>query len=408
MPENSHPHFVSRTEWGWLLLGVSIWCSLFGYATYPGLAMTPDSWNYLSAARSFATIGELRNANGTLYTAWPPLFPVLLSLWADTVPLSWKWLQVGCMASSLALWGHMGQLLLTHKVLARLYVLVLAFSTPWLMCAGFLWSEPVFLLLFSTYIYALYWYSITGNQLLLLLATLCGVLLPLQRVSGFFVLAGVGLAVVVLYPARAGRQRGILLAHGLIVLSAGLVWQYYTLLVVESRNLQEIKEWQVWVRAADDFGHAMGRWLLPMTNRAEQGHWAYAALFLLLSAIGVFVPGPRFLRLLGIVVAAVLLPLVPLAWLGQSGTGLTDADRYTAVVYAPFFLLLFAQAQRLLPQPVSSKQQRLVWLFGLCWLLYPAARMVRNAHYLHQREPARISASFAPLIGQSALRTTSN
>jgi hypothetical protein len=408
MLEDSRPRPVSRTEWGWLLLGVGIWCVLSGYATYYGLAMTSDSWNYLSATRSFGAIGELRNANGTLYTAWPPLFPVLLAAWADTVPLSWKWLQVGCLAGSLVVWGHLGQLLLTHNVLARLYVLVLAFSTPWLICAGFLWSEPVFVLLFSVYIYAVYRFGTTSNYLMLLLATLSGILLPLQRVSGFFVLAGVAVAAVALYPAQVWRRRALLLAHGVVVVSAGLVWQYYTLFVVESRNLQEARDWQVWVQAADDFGHAMGRWFLPMTTRAAQGHGVYAVLFLFLSIVGAFAPGPRFLRLLGIVVAVVLLPLVPLAWLRLSGTGLTDADRYTAVVYAPFFLLLFAQVQRLFPQPGSNKQQRLVWLLGLCWLLYPAARMVRNAHYLHQREPARISAPLAPLIGQSGVRTTSN
>ena len=353
--------------------------------------MTPDSWNYLAAAQSFAANGELRNVNGTLYTAWPPLFPVLLSFWADIVPLNWKWLQAGCLAASLVLWGHLGQLLLVHKVLARLYILVLAFSTPWLMCGGFLWSEPVFIVLFSAYIYALYRYGSAANRLMLLLATFCGMLLPLQRVPGFFVLAGVGLAVVVLYPAWAWRQRWLLLAHGLMVVSIGLVWQYYVLLIAESRNLQEIKEWNIWVRAAGDFGHATGRWLLPMTTRAEQGHVVYAVLFVLLSAIGAFVPGPRFLRLLGIVVAVVLLPLVPLAWLGQSGIGLTDADRYTAVVYAPFFLLLFAQGQRLLAPLDTPKRQRWIWLLGLCWLLYPAARMVRNAIYLHEREPVHIS-----------------
>jgi hypothetical protein len=384
---SSHTRPASRTEWAWLLLGVGIWSSLFGYATQEGLATTSDSLNYLGAAQSFAATGELRNANGTPYTAWPPLFPVLLSVWADTVPLSWRWLQLGCMATSLVLWGRLGQQLLTNQVLARLYVLVLAFSTPWLMCGGFLWSEPVFILLFSGYIYALYSYGTKGRRTMLAVATLCGMLLPLQRVSGFFVLAGVGLAVVLLYPARAWRQRWLLLAHGLLVLVGGCWWQYYALVVAASRSLQETREWVVWVQAAGDFGHAMGRWLLPMSARAEPVYALYAALFLLFNAVSLFVSGPRFLRLLGIVVAAVLLPLVPLAWLRQSGMGLTDAERYTAVVYAPCFLLLFAWVQRLLAPLNTPKRQRLLWVLGLCWLLYPAARMVRNAAYLHERKP---------------------
>ncbi|HLK97082.1 MAG TPA: hypothetical protein VK364_04880, partial [Hymenobacter sp.] len=60
MPKYGHPHQTSRTEWGWLLLGVSVWVGLFSYATYYGLAMTSDSGHYLAAARSFAVYGELR------------------------------------------------------------------------------------------------------------------------------------------------------------------------------------------------------------------------------------------------------------------------------------------------------------------------------------------------------------
>lgn len=363
---------------------------MFGYATYHGLALTSDSWNYVGAAKSFVATGELRNANGTRYVAWPPLFPVVLASWAELLPLNWKWLQGGCLAASLVLWGRLGQQLLTHQWLTRLYILVLAFSTPWLMCGGFLWSEPLFILLLSGYLYALYSYSISGKTTLLLWATVCGMLLPLQRVSGFFVLAGVGLSVVLLYPAGAWRRKGILLAHGFLTVLPGCIWQYYTLVTAAARNLQDVREWTVWVQAATDFGHAMGRWLTPLTKQAAQGYGWYGAVFLLLLAVGLAVPGPRFLKLLGGMLPVVLLPLVPLAWLGQSGVGLTDADRYTAVMYAPFFLLLFARAQRITSTQSPSRQQ-LILILGFCWLLYPASRMVRNAIYLHERAPVAAS-----------------
>jgi hypothetical protein len=386
MRTGSHSPLASGTDWGWVLLGVGIWSILFGYATYHGLALTSDSWNYVGAAKSFVATGKLRNANGTLYVAWPPLFPVVLAGWATLLPLGWKWLQGGCLVVSLVLWGRLGQLLLVHKFLTRLYILVLVFATPWLMCGGFLWSEPLFILLLSGYLYALYCYSTGGKISMFLWATVCAMLLPLQRVSGFFVLAGVGLGVVALYPGGAWHRRGLLMAHSTLAVLPGCIWQYYTLVVAEARNLEDVREWSVWVQAATDFGHAMGRWLTPLTAQAAQGYGWYALVFLLLVAVGVAVPGPRFLRLLGLMLPVVLLPLVPLAWLGQSGVGLTDADRYTAVLYAPFFLLLFAQIQRLLVIQ-SAKRQQLILLLGFCWLLYPAARMVRNANYLHKREP---------------------
>jgi hypothetical protein len=391
MRTNSHSQLAFSTAWGWLLLGVGIWSGLFGYATWYGLAMTSDSWNYVGAAKSLVATGQLRNANGTPYTAWPPLFPMVLAAWEAVLPLGWKWLQGGCLAASLLLWGRLGQQLLTLPCLARLYILVLAFSTPWLICGGFLWSEPLFVLLLSGYLYALYSYSRHDATTPLLWATVCGILLPLQRVSGFFALAGVGLGVLMLYPAGAWRRRWLLAGHGLLTVGAGCVWQYYTLLVAQARDLQEVRGWDVWVQAATDFGHAMGRWLTPLTAQATQGYGIYAVLFLLLLALVLAVPGPRFLRLLGIVVAVVLLPLVPLAWLGQSGMGLTDADRYTAVMYAPFLLLFFAQVQRVLVSQ-SARRRRLMLILGFCWLLYPAARAVRNSIFLHNH-PAALTAA---------------
>lgn len=389
MTIDSRSQVGSSTSWGGLLLGVSIWCGLFGYATWHGLAMTSDSWNYMGAAKSFTATGHLRNANGTLYTAWPPLFPVVLALWTKFLPLGWKWLQGGCLAVSLLLWGRLGQQLLSHQFLSQLYMLVLAFSTPWLMCGGFLWSEPLFVLLLSGYVYALHCYSKNGKLSMLLWATACGMLLPLQRASGFFVLAGVGLGVVVVYPAAAWRQRWRLLVHGLLAIGAGCIWQYYTLVIAAARDLRDIREWDVGVQAATDLGHAMGRWLTPLTAQAAQGYGVYAVLFMLLMAIGLAVPGPRFLRLLGIMIPVVLLPLVPLAWLGQSGVGLTDADRYTATMYAPFFLLLFAQAQRVLVTQ-SQRRQHLLVLLGFCWLAYPAARAARNSLFLHRKPPTEL------------------
>jgi len=60
----------------------------------------------------------------------------------------------------------------------------------------------------------------------------------------------------------------------------------------------------VWLHAAADSGHAMGRWLTPLSAWAETAYWLYAVIFLLTNIAALVTPGPRFLCLLGIVLTA--------------------------------------------------------------------------------------------------------
>src|SRR5688572_17596485 len=53
------------------------------YVTNCGLLLTYDSREYLSAANSFNEQGVFMGTDGTPYVFWPPLFPMILSLFAD-------------------------------------------------------------------------------------------------------------------------------------------------------------------------------------------------------------------------------------------------------------------------------------------------------------------------------------
>src|SRR5690349_7325647 len=61
-------------------LAAALLLALLLYALLPGLARTADSRQYLAAAASFAESGRLLTTDGTPYTSWGPLYPVLLAL----------------------------------------------------------------------------------------------------------------------------------------------------------------------------------------------------------------------------------------------------------------------------------------------------------------------------------------
>lgn len=129
------------------------------YATQPlGLALSPDSVDYLAAARSFGLGRGFIGFTGDQMTSWPPLFPAILALFQ----------QMGFPAIGAArvfnalLWG--GTTLLAalwiasvtrSTVLAVLAALWIALSPMLLYYASMLWSEPLFVALVVAALYAL-------------------------------------------------------------------------------------------------------------------------------------------------------------------------------------------------------------------------------------------------------------
>jgi len=59
--------------------------SLSWYGSACGLLLTDDSYQYLSAAKSFLSQGDFRSPDGSYYSYWPPLFPIIISPFVDSL-----------------------------------------------------------------------------------------------------------------------------------------------------------------------------------------------------------------------------------------------------------------------------------------------------------------------------------
>lgn len=55
--------------------------STFAALHWRGIPLSPDGWAYWQAAFSLANGAGYRDFSGSLLTAWPPLYPIYLSLW---------------------------------------------------------------------------------------------------------------------------------------------------------------------------------------------------------------------------------------------------------------------------------------------------------------------------------------
>jgi 4-amino-4-deoxy-L-arabinose transferase-like glycosyltransferase len=178
---------IERYEWllfgGLLLLALGIHI----YSTLGGLIWTSDSFHYWAASRSFQTERIFIAWDGGTYTFWPPLFPIILSLFNET---AYYVFHIICFISSL-LFIYLFFKQLYEKNIALLSLGIFTFSVyPYLM-SSFLWSETIFtFLLFSGLYYYQNWLQDKQKNYSLILSSILLALMCLQRNAGVFILVG--------------------------------------------------------------------------------------------------------------------------------------------------------------------------------------------------------------------------
>ena len=165
-------------------------------STY-GVGVTPDSVTYISTARNLLTGNGFINWDGSSYTIFPPLFPLLLALTgifgpdpADTAGYVNAFLcGLAIFLSSRWLWQHLrarpaptSRTLQTYLLLWAAVVLIL--SPPLLRVASFAWSEPLFILLTISALFTFNTFLDTGKRASLVLAAIFTSLACLTRYVG--------------------------------------------------------------------------------------------------------------------------------------------------------------------------------------------------------------------------------
>jgi len=394
-----------------LLLPALVLLGLFLYMTGPGFGGTGDSWNYLWAAKIWRQSGQLLAPNGQPYRYWGPLYPLLLAYFYS--PAAVRWLHGGALLVHLVLWGQVGRWLLPAGR-ARWLPWLVALSTAVLVPAGFVWSETVFGALSAAYFWALLgwlrgkaggWWG---------LATAAGFLLPLQRTSGFFLLAGAGAGLLLVGLGR-GRWRPLLL-HWAGCAAGGLAWNYYAEVLAGPPVYQTHYPWDA-LGSVADYGFVLMRWFLPL---AAAGRtllpvlWAVAlpALLCLLfpvnpqkaplagnSDAGPFITREQSLRLVWGVVLCTVVALLLATRASRAAAGPESAERYCAALVGPVMLLALARwpdlDNRLGLKAGAWRRWVSPGILGGC-LAYSAVRVGHNAQQQRHRVPMPWPEAVAP------------
>jgi hypothetical protein len=371
---------------GSVLAASALALALYAYASSQGLAGTSDSFHYLYAAQSLRQTGQLLMPNGSAYQFWPPLYAVTLSALGSIQDV--RWLHGLALLGGLAAWSATGYGLLPAK---RAWALpwLLALSSPALATSKFIWSEPLFNLLWAVYFLALLSWLRRGGWGLGLLATGLGCLLPLQRIAGVFLLVGV--AIGLLWPATRRLVKpglGAQLAHLFGAASGLLLWQWHRWPASALGGIVRPASHAVSVpQVMAEYSFVVVRWLLPVSSA-----WLPNLGWIVLLAVVLWLLRPKLVRpndaasrpmlaarmlFAGLVCTLLLLTLA--AWRERIGHDQYEAERYLSALYPPVLLLV------LLAWPTNVRWvARLGPVLLVAWLLYQGVRVGRNAHRLHQ------------------------
>jgi hypothetical protein len=165
------------------------------YTQSCGISLTYDSENYIVASNSWASKGVFENKDGSLFLQQPPLYPFILAVFAPYQLVVASYLNTCFLLLTVGLWLYWVDKFVHHAYYQIMCSLLLILATPLYLVHQFLWSEPLFLAIWSLHLYSLFQYQEKNKPEYLSIAIFLGALLPLQRVVGIaFIVGGFFLA----------------------------------------------------------------------------------------------------------------------------------------------------------------------------------------------------------------------
>ena len=386
MLSGQHSSISSRAIY---LLCLVVFAGTMVYANACGLYSTHDSKFYLQAARMMQEEGRFGMFYSAVFSHWPPLYPFILSFFAQ-LPALYTILHTSCLLLSFGLWLSMGRQILRKSYARNLYAALLSLSTPWLLVSHFVWSEAVFILLFSAYTYFLLRFMATEKSLFLVTATPFAFLLPWQRVAGVFVFMGVAAGVLLFFFPLFKKHWQKWVLHGLLSSSSFLSWFAYTTFILEGRSLREALGAAAIaasiLQSVQEYLQIFSRWLVPEMV-PDLFSFGLVVAFLLIPIFFIDRDTQRG-RIMGFLWSMMLVYLflyISAPAISAEVGGIDETERFLSVIYPVFFLSLLFSVE----QFSASKKPKLkmaLLIFTVLWLLYPTTRFIKNAHFFHVRK----------------------
>ena len=196
--------------------------------------MTADSHHYLNVAEQIYQNGFISIWKNRQLVYWPPLYPFILSTitgFEDSSHI--RLLHFLVAASILFIWHFISIEVFPVWKKQLIYMVLLAISTHFLMISVFVWSELIFLLLFSLVILSVKKFVDTQNIKWLWISIAPAFLMLIERNAGIFILSPMYLSFFV-FKIIQRRQFRTVAIYFIVSISGFLIWNVKNVFV-ESR-----------------------------------------------------------------------------------------------------------------------------------------------------------------------------
>jgi hypothetical protein len=344
------------------------------YGRSCGFILVSDSLQFLSAAKSFREEGKFLGDDGSYYSYWPPLFPIILSASSNPlvllswVNLVWK-LTIAC---SLLYFSN----LFFRGVFWRiLFIITSLLSVHFIMISVFVRSELLFMcLIFGNAYFALnlkrpfHFYGFL----------LTGFLMCIQRNAGLFWISGVCVWMVLDQQDSFFRNFFKAIFFFIISTSGLWVWNVYnTFLIPADFSFYKHPFFMDWSYNMTLIVETYVKILFPITHNRLL--WVSLVLG---SGVIVFLLRKEFNRQLSFVACTLI--LYTAGYASMVKLDVYEMDRYFSVV-TPFVLLFFLMAME------KASESSLKWVrygvvsLAILWSGYPMARTIKNVIAWHER-----------------------
>jgi len=347
------------------------------YGRACGFLITPDSLQYLSAAKSFSESGRFLSPNGSYYSYWGPLFPIILSFFNEPQQALISINIVCKIILILALLG-LTRSFISDPILKIAFIVVSMTGVHLTLISVFVWSELIFIvfILLNTH-FALTLKKYPSSYFWFLIS---GFLACLQRDAGFFWVGGIGLWLLF---DRSAILKGRIVQSVLcfFACTSGLIgWRIYVTFVIQQNS--NFYDYSFFFHAFENLPQVLltfGKMLLPLNG--IPGVTTGILFFLLLFYRCLLLIKPsRNIQLLGFIISVYSLGFIVLPW----RLDINEMDRYFSVITPLVYLFVLSVIHEKV-QFAKHGVRVLIYTALLTWLCYPVTRTLINVKAWHER-----------------------
>ena len=236
-------------------------CSMVGYSTWCGAGFTYDSQDYFAASRSWRLAKELLNDNGSLYVFHAPLFPIILSAIGENFSKVYFILNLTICCLSVSLLCFTTRSFFHNSILHVVFLASTILSVGFQMIHHFLWTEPLFLLLFVVHNYFLFRYVESGASKDFWLLIMMGLLMGITKNTGFFIILGTGLALLI---QDKGKKYKSAATYGVLASLGFVLWNLTVVLFRQGGSMYRDSSFlQGFLANLYNYSDVISLWFLP-------------------------------------------------------------------------------------------------------------------------------------------------